>query len=343
MTIALPDPMPAATPHISRKRKAAIIVRLLLSEGAKLPLDVLPARLQADLTAEIGAMRYIDGATLRVVVTEFLQEMERIGLTFPGGIEGALTLLDGHISAEAAAGLRGNGTGAPDPWARIALMECEQLLPLVAVESTEVAAVLLSKLSTNKAAEILGALPGDQARRIACAVSLTGRVSPETVDRIGATLVEQFDNVPETAFEEPAATRIGAILNLSPSATRDDVLAGLEESDAEFAAHVKKSIFTFADLPLRLRPVDIPTVTRGVDNEVLVTALAGATATLPAVCDFILENMSRRMADQLREQVEERGTVREKDAEAAMTAVISSVRAAEADGEITLLVPDEQD
>ena len=70
-THAAAKPAPAAPVAMSRRRKAAIIVRLLLSEGAKLPLDQLPGAVQADLTTEMGAMRYIDADTLRNVVGEF--------------------------------------------------------------------------------------------------------------------------------------------------------------------------------------------------------------------------------------------------------------------------------
>ncbi|MDY6858170.1 MAG: FliG C-terminal domain-containing protein [Pseudomonadota bacterium] len=345
MTLALPHtPAPPAPPPVifSRRRKAAIIVRLLLSEGASLPLDTLPDDLQAALTAEIAAMRYIDGETLRAVVGEFLTEMERVGLTFPGGVDGALSLLDGHISETAAAGLRAASGGHPaDPWKTIAALETETLIPMVQAESTEVAAVLLSKLATVKAAEILGKLPGAQARRIACAISLTGQVGPETVARIGQTLVEQIASAPQPAFDTPAAARIGAILNVSPAATRDDLLAGLEESDAAFAETVRKAIFTFQDIPARIAPRDIPAVTRSVPEAALVTALAAALTTDAEVAEFILGNMSKRLADQLRERAGEIGPVRPKEADAAMGEVVMAIRALQETGEITLILPDE--
>lgn len=343
MTLALshPGPLPARAP-MSRRRKAAIIVRLLLSEGASLPLGALPDDLQTALTAEIGAMRYIDGDTLRAVVAEFLEELEKIGLTFPGGIEGALRLLDGHISAEAVAGLRNEG-GPPDPWPRIAAMEVERLLPLVQAEATEVAAVLLSKLGTGKAAELLGQLPGERARRIACAVSLTAQVSPEIVARIGATLLDQLEALPKRAFADPPGARMGAILNATPAATRDDVLAGLQEADAGFADTVRRAIFTFTDIPDRVEPRDVPAITRGIAGDVLVTALAGAAGVADAAAAFVLENMSRRMADQLRGEVEERGTVKAKDADAAMAEVVSAVRALADAGEITLIMQEEEE
>ena len=240
MTLALPHtPAPPAPPPVifSRRRKAAIIVRLLLSEGASLPLDTLPDDLQAALTAEIAAMRYIDGETLRAVVGEFLTEMERVGLTFPGGVDGALSLLDGHISETAAAGLRAaSGEHPADPWKTIAALETETLIPMVQAESTEVAAVLLSKLATVKAAEILGKLPGAQARRIACAISLTGQVGPETVARIGQTLVEQIASAPQPAFDTPAAARSSIM-----SAARTDSFSCRALSPRRYAAEYSRS------------------------------------------------------------------------------------------------------
>jgi len=334
---AAPSFVPVA--HMTRRRKAAIIVRVLLNEGANLPLETLPTSLQSALTEEIGAMRYIDADTLRGVVGEFLGELEKIGLTFPGGIEGALALLDGHINADLAASLRGGDNAGPDPWAVIAQKEPPELAKLAQGESPEVAAVLLSKLTTLKAADVLGLLPGDTARRIACAVSQTADVDPETVANIGQTLAEQAAAAPVRAFADTPDTRIGAILNMAPSAVRDALLEGLESQDAPFAAQVKKTIFTFDDIPARLRPLDVPTLTRSVDGERLATALAGKPDS-PAA-QFILDNMSRRVADQLREEIAETGTIDEKDAERAMSDVVATIRTLEDAGELTLLRPND--
>ena len=46
--------------------------------------------------------------------------------------------------------------------------------------------------------------------------------------------------------------------------------------------------------------------------------------------------MSKRMADQLREEVDELGEVKTADGEAAQAEVIAAIRAAQASGEITL-------
>jgi flagellar motor switch protein FliG len=138
--------------------------------------------------------------------------------------------------------------------------------------------------------------------------------------------------------------RVGAILNVSPAATREDVLKGLEEDDASFAEQVRKAIFTFVHLPKRVLPRDVPKVARIVDQPVLVTALAAAMADPGKVdaAEFVLANMSQRLAQALREEVSTRGKVKEKDAEDAMNAVVQAVRQLESTGELVLISDEEE-
>ena len=335
----------AAAPQIPRvlspREKAAVIVRLLLAEGSPIPLSALPEHMQSALAEQMGQMRLVDRVTLASVVAEFLTQLEGIGLAFPGGIEGALSMMDGHISANAASRLRrlAGASAKADPWDRIASHPPDRLLPLLDAESVEVAAVTLSKLPVPRAADLLSQMPGERARRVAYAVSMTGNVDPETVRRIGLSLAAQLESQPARAFDTPPVERVGAILNVASASTREAVLEGLAAQDQGFADKVRRAIFTFAHLPARLLPRDVPKVLRLVDMPRLVTAMAGAQGTpvLAATVEFLLANMSQRMAQSLREEVAARGKVREKDAEEAMAAVILAIRQLEAAGELALI------
>lgn len=339
---ALPGAAPA---QLSRKAKAAIVVRLLINGGADIPLEDLPEDLQARLTQQMGSMRTVDRTTLAAVVEEFTQELESIGLSFKGGIEGALNVLDGKISKQTAdrlrkeAGVRKYG----DPWERLRDLGPEKLLPVLETESIEVAAVLLSKLDVKRAAELLGQLPGPKARRITYAVSQTSAVTSDAVDRIGLSLAAQVDAEPLSAFDSGPVERVGAILNSTTAVTRDDVLEGLDETDAGFAELVRRSIFTFANIPQRIAARDIPRVIRAIDQATLITALAGADAAgMQTSAEFILDNMSARMADQLREEVQDRDKVSASDMEEASSIIVQAIREMEAAGDLLLIVEDSE-
>lgn len=328
---------------LSSRQKAAVIVRLLMAEGAQLPLAELPESVQTALTEEIAAMRMIDRETLAAVVAEFGDLLEAVGLSFPGGLDGALSMLDGHLSAPAATRLRRIASAGQrrDPWDCIAAAPPEALLPLLEEESAEIGAVMLSKLSVEKAAELIGRLPGDRARRLAYAVSLTGNIAPAAVAHIGSALAARLDTAAPRAFDTGAGARVGAILNVSPAATREAVLRGLEEEDQAFADEVRRAIFVFADIPARIAPRDIPRLLREVDQAVLVTALAGAEGADAQAAEFVLGNISQRMAANLREEMQTRAPVRPKDAEEAMTAIILAIRKLEEAGELALTQAEE--
>ncbi len=333
-----------AAAHLSPAQKAAIIVRFLMNEGADVSLSDLPDELQGRLTTQMGSMRYVDRGTLADVVAEFANELEGMGLTFPRGLPGALSALDGRISPQTAARLRKEAGVRQygDPWELVKATSPETLAPILEEESAEVAAVILSKLEVARAADLLGRLPGAAARRITYAISQTGSVSPEAVDRIGLALAAQIQDVPQSVFADGAVERVGAILNYSAAAIRDEVLEGLEDTDEDFAALVRRAIFTFLHLPERVNPTDIPRILREVDQPMQVAALAGALdGALAPVAEFLLSNMSKRMADALREEIAERGRVRPREAEAAQTELVNAVRRLEAAGEISLLQPDE--
>ena len=342
-------PMPARpngrdqTP-LSQREKAAIVVRFLLSEGAPLSLSDLPDDLQAILARQFGQMRHVDRATLAAVVAEFAQELEQIALLFPRGVAGALTALDGRISAQTAmrlrreAGVRQSG----DPWVRLRAADVDRLVPFMTSEATEVAAVVLSKLDVARAADLLGRLPGPVARRIAFAMSQTAAVTPEAVHRIGMSLAMQLDQLPDRAFEDGPEERIGAILNLATAEMRDDVLSGLAEEDADFAEGVRRALFTYPNIADRLDARDVPKLIRVMDQQVLMTAMAYSATAGPdsqRSTDFILSSISSRMADALREGMAAIGTIKTKQGEEALTAVITAIRGLETDGEITLIIP----
>ena len=324
---------------LSQQQKAAIIVRVLLSDGRTMSLSQLTPEIQVSLTREIGAIRQIDQATLSSVVDEFIGELDGGGMSFSGGLQEALSMLDGSISAETARRLsREEGIKlVSDPWKRLVEFDAEKLAPLAERESVEVASVLLSKLTYEKSAGVLALMAGDTARRAAYAVSQTTKIRPDAVRTIGRALLAQLDAEPRRAFSSLPVDRVAAILNSANSGTRDDVLEGLQEEDAEFAEEVRKSIFTFANIAVRVDTRDVPKITREVDPGDLTRALKYGTdlgKENAASAEFILGAMSKRMAESIREEMDGMAAVKPKAGEAALDEVVAGIRRLEQSGEM---------
>jgi flagellar motor switch protein FliG len=293
----------ARTDHLTGMQKAAIVMGVLVAEGVNLPLSSLPADMQAMLAQTMAQMRLIDRATLNAVVAEYVDMLEQVGLSFPDGIDGALALLDGRLDDAATRQLRAlsGPSGTVDPWNKLDMAEDAELLALLQAESTVVGAVMLARLSVERAAKLLTLLPQEQAQDLAMTVARTEDIAPDAVARIGAALAAQLGTRAPRAFAVPPPKRVGDLLNLSPPALRDRLLAGFESRDQDFARDVRKAIFTFQDIPLRLSPRDVGTLMREVDAADVLTLLSLDDPADRVALGFLLENMSKRLADGLRE------------------------------------------
>jgi len=339
--IAAEASMRVVTPpaRLSAKQKAAVIVRLLLTQNLSPGIARLHPQLQADLARTMAQLGPVNRATLAQVVQDFTAELDAMALIAPNGLSAALSLLEPHLSPQARDGLRAEAEAGDhsDPWARLNKVEVERLAPLLMSESAEVGAILLSKLGVAKAAGLLAELPADRAEMIAHAMALTATVTPAMVARIGDHLLGQLRAAPQSSFRTSPVDRVGAILNAVNAGLRDTLLGGLEARDAQFATEVRRAIFTFQHIPKRVEPADVPKILRRVDGNTVTRAIAAGMESAKITVEFLLENMSRRLAEQIRGEAENMGKIRPDEGEAAMGAIVFAIRNLEEEGEIRLI------
>lgn len=329
---------------LNQRQKAAVIVRLLLNDDAELGLERLDSDAQTLLAEEMAGMELIDRKTRDAVISEFCDRLESVGVTFPGDLDGTLAMLGGKLSEDSTDRLRRLAamSGRGDPWARIAAMGVQTLQSLAHAESVEMVALMLSKLPVVQASALFTALPRDRARAVAQAMAMTGNVSPQALHRVGLVLLHAADALPRPAIATPASDTMGAILNFASADLRDDVLETLEQDDAGFAEGVRRAIFIFAHIPQRIAPRDVPRIVREVEQPVLIRALSARTGPEAASAQFILTNLSQRMADGLREEIEALPALPAREAEAAGTEVVAAIRRLEAAGELSLITPGDE-
>ncbi|WP_299301879.1 FliG C-terminal domain-containing protein [uncultured Litoreibacter sp.] len=328
-------------PVLPGPQKAAIIIQMILSEGGSLPLSSLSARGQARLMQDFVELGRVDRATLSLVVADLERDLSMSGLSFPRSVADALSTLESHLNPEVVDNLRGQlGLSTPPaPWPKVAALPAEQLIALLPDEDPKIAAIVLSKLDPDKASEVLEDMDPDQATQVTLAMQSTATLSPDMVARIGTMLAAAIPSEKPTAFKDAPALRVANLLNAATPDKRDAVLASLTDQDAAFAEAVRASIFTFADIATRIAGPDIAKITRDVPQEELVMALAYAQVAEPASTDFLLANLSQRMAAALREEMEEQGEVPKMAGEAAMGRITSAIRRLADTGEVTILAP----
>jgi flagellar motor switch protein FliG len=122
---------------------------------------------------------------------------------------------------------------------------------------------------------------------------------------------------------------------------REVLLGGLEARDAGFAVEVRRAIFTFHHIPKRVEPADVPRILRRVEPDIVTRAIAAGMESAALTVEFLLENMSKRLAEQMRGEAENIGKIRPEDGEAAMAEIVSAIRALEEEGELRLIPPED--
>src|SRR5208337_3213995 len=122
------------------------------------------------------------------------------------------------------------------------------------------------------------------------------------------------------------------MLNAMPRNICDSVLGVLKERNADLDEAVRRSMFTFEELQ-RLDTKTLQRILQAVETETLTTALKTAS---DKVKNKLLSCISKRAAENVREELELMGAVKLRNIEAAQNAIIGTVRQLESDGVIDL-------
>ena len=331
--------------NLSGAQKAAVIVQMILHAGGEIPLSVMSEATQVHLARIYASMGPINKATVASVLAEFAEHLDAHGLSFPVDTSAALDALEGNLSDSLMARMRQihSPTLPKNTWELIADLPPEELAERVASESPRVAAIIMSKLPASASTNVMELLKIETANAVTFAISETGSVQSETVDIVAQTILDSGKSSAKGgAFTAKPVARAASLLNAAGATQRDAVLDALDTLDAVFAAQVRKAIFTFGDILTRLQPTDIPAIIRVLPGDELNTALKAGSAEHPEVVDFILENLSKRMADAIREELGEAATLSGKAAEAAMGKLTAAIRQLEENGDLTLIVVEEE-
>ncbi|MEP3345458.1 MAG: FliG C-terminal domain-containing protein [Litoreibacter sp.] len=322
-------------------QKAAVIVQMILHADGTIPLSIMSEATQVHLARVYASMGPINKATVASVLTEFAKHLEAHGLSFPVDTTAALDALEGNLSDSLLERMRQihSPTLPKNTWELIADIPPEELAERIASESPRIGAIIMSKLPATASTNVMELLELETANAVTFAISETAAVKPETVDIVAQTILEgQEGDAAAGAFVAKPVARAASLLNAAGSTQRDAVLDALDTLDAAFAAQVRKAIFTFADILTRLKPTDIPAIIRVLPGDELNAALKAGSGEHQDVVDFILENLSKRMADAIREEMGEADTITGKAAEAAMGKLTAAIRQLEESGDLTLIV-----
>ena len=319
---------------LSPAQKAAVILTALPPDAAG---DLLQQLGDEHVRAYVDAtrtLRSIPHVLLEGIIVEFIDSLD--GGDFNLSPDSAKEILLKIMSPDAVSEVIGEASGIERTvWDRLNGVDDDKIADFVMCEHPRTSAIIVSMLSTEKAAEVIARLDVDSAENVIGLLKEMSEVDPVILDAIADTVkAELLDrvNADTTAPDEV----IGAIFDNLTDRTRDPLMKRLEDKTPEFAKAVAKHMFLFDDIPDRIEARDVPILTRAVNQKVLENAIAFARSRGSEAAEFIMEKMSRRLAEQLEESIEEMAELSESDGEKAEADFIKELRRQVAEGLITL-------
>ncbi|WP_338555920.1 flagellar motor switch protein FliG [Paenibacillus sp. KS-LC4] len=320
---------------LTGRQKAAI---LLITLGPEVSAQIFK-HLREDeieqLTLEIANVRKVDSSEREAILGEFNQICVAQEYISQGGITYARDILEKALGESKAAEVINRLTATlqvrPFDFARKA--EPMQILNFIQNENSQTIALVLSYLQSDQSSHILSSLPQEKQAEVARRIALMDSTSPEVISQVERVLEQKLSaTVTQDYTNAGGIDAIVQILNGVDRGTERTILDSLEIQDPELAEEIKKRMFVFEDI-VNIDNRSIQRIIRDIENADLQLALKVASEE---VRDAIFQNMSKRMAETFKEEMEFMGPVRLRDVEEAQTRIVATIRRLEESGEIII-------
>ncbi|WP_129596922.1 flagellar motor switch protein FliG [Anaerophilus nitritogenes] len=320
---------------LTGKEKAAVLlISLGPDKSAKIFKHLQEEEIE-ELTLEIANMRRISPEEKEKVLEEFYQICLAQEYISEGGINYAKEILEKALGSEKAFDIVNKLTASLQvrPFDFVRKADASQLLNFIQNEHPQTIALILSYLGPQQAGQIVSALPQNKQAEVAKRIATMDRTTPEIIKEVEAVLESKLSSMVTQDYTSAGGIQaIVDLLNAVDRGTEKFIMESLEIEDVELAEEIKKRMFVFEDI-ITLDSTSIQRFIRDVDNNELAVALKGSTEEVQEV---IFNNMSKRMAEMIKEDMEFMGPVRLKDVEEAQQKIVNAIRKLEEAGEIII-------
>jgi len=321
--------------EMNSREKAAILMISLGPEVAASVYKHLSEEEMEWLTLQISSMKRVDPEDKLVVLEEFHELAMAQNYITQGGIGFAKSVLEKALGEEKAMELiyRLTSTLQVRPFEFARKADPKQLLNFIQNEHPQTIALVLAHLDPAKSGQILSELPAEAQSDVARRIATMDRMNPEIISEVEQILERNLSQAGMQDFAQSGGIEaVVQVLNGVDRTTERTILDTLEIQDPELAEEIKKRMFVFEDI-VTLDARAIQRIIREVSNEDLLLALKVSSDD---VKDMVYRNMSQRMVESFKEDMEFMGPVRLRDVEEAQSRIVGIIRRLEDMGKIVV-------
>jgi flagellar motor switch protein FliG len=316
-------------------RKAAILMVMIGDEASSIILRQLDEDEVQEISREIARVGSLTPEEAEGVLEEFYQMAVAHDYVVKGGIDYAKKILIGAFGAETGRKMLdrllkalGNETLSFD-----ALQKTAQLAKFIHSEHPQTIALILSHLNPSQAAGLLFSLPAEMRSDVALRMASLDQISPEIISKIAGVIGSKLKSLGSLSRESTGGVHaVAEMFNRLDSTSAKEILENIEQVNPNLVETIRHLMFVFEDL-LLLDVNAVKEVLAKVDRKILTIALKGTSEQMK---NHMLQAMSQRGAEMLREDMDALGPIKIKEVEGSQQQIIAVVRQLETEGVISL-------
>lgn len=323
--------------HLTGLRKAAVLMIMIGDEASSEILKQLDEDEVQVISREIARVQSLTSEQAEGVLEEFYQMAVAHDYVVKGGVDYARKVLINAFGPEQAKRMLdrlmkslGNETLSFDALQKT---DPQQLAKFIHSEHPQTIALILSHLNPSQGAGLLYSLPAEIRADVALRMASLDQISPEIISKIAGVIGSKLKSIGELSREAYGGVHaVSEMFNRLDSNTSKEILDSIEQTNPTLVETIRHMMFVFEDI-LLLDVNAVKEVLAKVDRKILTLALKGTSDQMK---NHMLQAMSARGAEMLREDMDALGPIKIKEVEGAQQQIIAVVRQLETDGVISL-------
>ena len=322
--------------ELTRQQKAAAVIISLGTEKASQLYQYMDPEDVEQITLEVAKLGYVDAATTEDVLNEYYQMCMTNKAVTEGGLEYARAVLERAFGAQTADMLLDKVTKSLKQREFSFLNKADEksLYAALQHERPQTIALVLSYVDPEKSAAVIDELDPERQVKVVESIANMESASPAAVKIIEAEMEKQISSIMTTNnVKVGGVDYVADVMNNLDRASEKSIFDRLSTHNAELADEIRKRMFVFEDI-VTMDDRSVQRFVRDCDPKDLVLALKGANEE---VANKIFSNVSTRMAQSIRDDLEVTVNVRIRDVEAAQQRIVGVIRDLEEKNELIIL------
>ena len=315
--------------------KAAILLLSLSEEDAAQILKHLEPKQVQKLGTAMAKVDDMAQTKITAVHKHFIEEIQNystIGFQSQDFVKRALTAALGEDKAANLIDQILMGTGAKG-LDSLKWMDSKQVASIIRNEHPQIQTIVMSYLEPDQSAEILSQFPEKVRLDLLMRVANLEEVQPAALQELNEIMEKQFAGQAGAQAAKMGGLKSAAdIMNYLDTNIEGQLMDAIREQDEEMSQQIQDLMFVFDNL-VDVDDRGIQSILREVQQESLLKAIKGADEELK---EKITNNMSKRAAEMLLDDLDALGPVRISEVETAQKEILSVARRLADAGEIML-------